>query len=206
MKRILILLTIVLSTTSAFAQHEAGSLSIIPKAGLSLANFMDAGESKMRPNIMEGVEFDCFLTSKFSLSLGVVYSKEGTNSHLLRYNNEELKSNIEIDFIKLPFLLNCYYNEHFAFKTGIQFGIKLHDSYNLKYPANDTNVNTSGRLSDLDIKTNGVELSLPIGISYEIANYIIEVRYSIGLTKLFKDMDARTSAFQFTLGYRIPIK
>lgn len=205
MKRILILLTIVLSTTPAFAQHEAGSLSIIPKAGLSLANFMDAGESKMRPSLVGGVECEGFLTTNLSVSAGLLYSIQGAKNKIL-YTGNEYKLNQRTDYVKIPIILSCYYNEHLAFKTGFQVGVMVYDSFKKKNLPEALLETIDDDLSNIGYKYNRVDLSLPVAVSYEYRNVVIEARYSIGLTKLYKDMDARTSAFQFTLGYKFKVK
>lgn len=206
MKRILILLTIVLSTITASAQHEAGSLSIVPKAGLSLANFMDAGESKMRPSLVGGVECEGFLTSNLSVSAGLLYSVQGAKKNKIFYNGSEYKLNLRTDYVKIPIILSCYYNEHLAFKTGFQVGVMVYDSFKKSGLPTDLLETIDDDISNIGYKYNRVDLSLPVAVSYEFSNIVIEARYSIGLTKLFKDMDTRTSAFQFTLGYKFKVK
>ena len=52
---------------------------------------------------------------------------------------------------------------------------------------------------------NTFELSMPIGLSYEFSNFVIEGRYNFGLTKAFKDEDNKNSVFQFTVGYKLPL-
>ena len=46
---------------------------------------------------------------------------------------------------------------------------------------------------------------MPIGLSYEFDNIVIEGRYNFGLTKVWKDMDNKNSVFQFTVGYKLPL-
>ena len=55
----------------------------------------------------------------------------------------------------------------------------------------------------MDAKT--VDLSIPIGLSYEFSNFVIDGRYNWGLTKVAKDSDSKNSVFQNTLGYKLPL-
>ena len=50
------------------------------------------------------------------------------------------------------------------------------------------------------------DIAIPMGISYEYANFVIDARYNLGLIGVFKDESKyRNSVFQFTLGYKLPM-
>ena len=67
--------------------------------------------------------------------------------------------------------------------------------------------------------TKTVDFSIPMGISYEYKNFVVEGRYNLGVTKVFKDKelniggesidlsgtDTKNSVFQFTLGYKFEL-
>lgn len=64
-----------------------------------------------------------------------------------------------------------------------------------------------GNLSaDVDIKDecNTFNLAIPVGISYEYKNIVLDARYAIGVTNWAKDSDEsiRNSSFQITLAYK----
>ena len=50
------------------------------------------------------------------------------------------------------------------------------------------------------------DLAIPLGISYEYANFVIDARYNLGLIGILKGSEntMRNSVFQFSLGYKIP--
>jgi hypothetical protein len=63
-----------------------------------------------------------------------------------------------------------------------------------------------------------VDLSVPVGLSYEVSNFVFDARYNFGLTKATKSSymifgnqfsdepnNIRNSVFQFTLGYKIDL-
>ena len=48
-------------------------------------------------------------------------------------------------------------------------------------------------------------MSIPVGASYEYKNVVLDARYNIGVTKAFKEGDAKQSAFVVTLGYKFKL-
>jgi hypothetical protein len=64
---------------------------------------------------------------------------------------------------------------------------------------------------DVDYKDacNKVDLSIPIGLSYEYQSFVIDARYNWGLTNLWKN-DTRSSkshnsVFMFSVGYKFAL-
>ena len=84
----------------------------------------------------------------------------------------------------------------FAVKLGLQPGFNVNSK--AKPKGNGGSVE-----ADIDAKT--VDLSIPIGLSYEFSNFVIDGRYNWGLTKVAKDSDCKNSVFQITLGYKLPL-
>ena len=52
-----------------------------------------------------------------------------------------------------------------------------------------------------------IDFSIPVGISYEYENFILGVRYNIGLTRVFKNehFKEKNQVFMVDLGYRISL-
>ena len=52
-----------------------------------------------------------------------------------------------------------------------------------------------------------VNVSIPVGLSYEYMNVILDARYHIGLTKVNKvdGRDSKNKVFTFTVGYRFAL-
>ena len=47
------------------------------------------------------------------------------------------------------------------------------------------------------------DLAIPMGVSYEVAHFVFDVRYNIGLISIFKDGDScRNGTLQITAGYK----
>ena len=54
---------------------------------------------------------------------------------------------------------------------------------------------------------NKVDLSIPIGLSYEISDFVIDARYNFGLTHIYKDDpgSSKNGVIMLTEGYKIPL-
>lgn len=48
-------------------------------------------------------------------------------------------------------------------------------------------------------------LSIPVGLSYEISNVVLDARYNWGVTKAFDGLDSKNSVFQVTIGYKFQL-
>jgi hypothetical protein len=81
-------------------------------------------------------------------------------------------------------MANFYVVEGLALKAGVQPGFVVSD---------DTEIAES------------FDFSVPVGISYEYANFQLDARYNIGCTKVFKGTDEKNCVFQVTLGYKFDL-
>ena len=99
-------------------------------------------------------------------------------------------------------MANVYVVQGLALKAGIQPGINV----NASYSASAQGVTVSGKLSDVGVGVNvkTLDFAIPVGLSYEYKNFVIDGRYNIGLTEVVKDdIDkSKNSVFQFTVGYK----
>ena len=51
------------------------------------------------------------------------------------------------------------------------------------------------------------DLSIPLGLSYQFSDFVIDARYNLGLTKVNKDGDSssKNGVIQITLGYKFAL-
>ena len=85
-------------------------------------------------------------------------------------------------YINIPVTLNYYLSRGFALKAGLQPGFMV----------------SKDNVSDV----NTFDLAVPVGMSYEYGNFVIDGRYNIGVTKVPKHSDGYTNVLQFTIGYK----
>ena len=95
-----------MATTSAFAQREAGSITVQPRIGVSAADFNNTGDTETRVGLVVGPEFEYFVSSRFSFAAGLNYSQQGAD---LKDTNVEWK----VDYLTVPVVANVYlFNPH----------------------------------------------------------------------------------------------
>ncbi len=223
-----------LGAVSAFAQPEAGTFSLTPKVGITGASTGDhfgtkyslyeSGSSRPFTTIdansigtvgfVAGVEAGYQVSKKFAVTAGLLYSQQGTerDAGINNYESSDFddKSKLNLDYLNIPILANVYLFKGFAVKAGIQPGILL----SAKDKANQTATGVFAEFDDheeLDLKSycNKIDFAIPVGISYEFYNVIIDARYNFGVTNILKDdkigkdvENGKNGVFQLTVGYK----
>ena len=177
-----------IAAVSANAQNEAGQASIKPMAGINIATITKYTNTLSRVGLAAGLEFEYGVTNNFGLSAGVLYSMQGVK---LKQFGGDNKETVKLDYINIPILANYYIARGLAIKAGIQPG------FNVKKDNLEETNDAKG-----DVK--GFALSVPVGLSYEFSNVVIDARWNLALTKVYKEGDFKHSLFTITLGYRIP--
>ncbi|MBQ9363496.1 MAG: PorT family protein [Bacteroidaceae bacterium] len=207
MKRILFIAITLLSTLNVAAQHEVGTFSIQPKVGLNISHGSTSSTNIVhvspRLGLAAGVEGEYQFSNMMSVSLGVLYSMQGIKGKislvsLATSTATEIDEVIKFDYIILPIMANLYVVKGLALKAGVQPAFLVHNGYKVS----GSNSNESGKMSDLGYELNTFDLSIPVGISGEYGNVVLDARYNIGVTKISKNYGGRNSVFQFTLGYK----
>ena len=192
MKKIMMIAAMMVAAVSANAQNEVGQWTLMPKVGINISSVTgdtNAGyDKKAKVGLVAGAEFEVGLTEKFGLDFGLLYSMEGCK---VKGGNQTVSMNL--DYLNIPILAQYYLAKGFAIKGGLQ------PAFNVRHKAG----------GDADYTIDGINsfnLSIPVGLSYEFSNFVIDARYNIGLTKIIKDADqGRNSTFAITLGYKIPL-
>ncbi|MFW5526839.1 MAG: porin family protein [Prevotella sp.] len=184
-------LMLLAASTTTFAQNAVGSFSLQPKAGISIADMTDTQGTTSRIGFVGGLEGEYQASDIFSLSLGVNYSQEG-----FKMKNSDNK--IKLDYINVPILANVYLTKGLAVKVGAQPGFNVGNSVTV-----DGNTMSSSKKDYDGIKS--VALSIPVGLSYEISNVVLDARYNWGVTKAFDGLDSKNSVFQVTIGYKFQL-
>lgn len=197
MKKLMIMAALVLSSVCAMAQHEVGSFTLQPKVGINFANMTNMNKPSMRVGLAAGLEAEYYASDIVSVSLGAIYSMQGCKA-----KDEYVKRTLKLDYINVPILANVYVVPGLAVKLGIQPGFCINKKIDVE---TSTGKEASGELTKDDVK--GFDLSIPVGISYEFANFQLDARYNFGLTKAINvEKDSpKNSVIQVTLGYKFQL-
>lgn len=234
-KKLLPAVFLMMSTVAIAQQPGVGTVSIIPRIGVSLANlpgddiYTDEGTTPLSPRykagFLGGVDVDWQFMPNLSVMLGAHYVQQGC-----RYENNSFESDVsgnvvsgsgysnwstQLQYINMPLMLNAYIGPGFALKAGVQVGFAL--SGEMKYDEmgyrkdKDNNITYEEPVSrkiSLDKTMRSVVFSIPVGVSYEYSNVILDVRYNIGLNG-FQDIkdykSSRNSVFTLSAAYRFEL-
>jgi hypothetical protein len=221
MKKIMMIAAMMVAAVTANAQNEVGQITLKPTVGMNIASMTKTeGDSKVRVGIAAGVEAEYGITESFSLSAGLLYSMQGVKgngSFDLDFFDEYFnyvgdaeytgKATVKLDYINIPILANYYVIPGLAIKAGIQPAFNV--SKKVKF---EGDVIISGNKKEtvnvdkkIDDGVKAFQFAIPVGISYEYKNFVLDARYNIGVTKAFKYTDSRHSVFQITLGYKFAL-
>ena len=229
MKKIFVMSVIALSfSLSVTGQEDVGTFSLIPKIGVSIANVSGDEiyyensqlpvKGKYNARFLGGLEAEYQLLPTTSVSLGVGYVQQGCRFSDIEIGDLKGKSegmsnmNNKLDYIQCPLTVNQYVAEGLAVKAGIQLGFLVRSvfSYSITPITHlENGVKEYGETDDMDTDQKSVmrsvNVSIPVGISYEYLNVVLDARYHFGLSKLYKDDSwptEKNKVFTFTVGYK----
>ena len=201
MKKIMMIAAMMIAAVSANAQNEVGQITLQPKAGINISTITgDYNDKKAKVGLVAGVEAEYGITENFGIDFGVLYSMEGCKMDLPIAAGEGASVylakgvKVNLDYINIPILAQYYPVKGLAIKAGIQ------PAFNVRHKASKDGdkVNIDG--------VKSFNFSIPVGLSYEYQNFVLDARYNIGVTKLIKDEDqGRNSTFAITIGYKFAL-
>ena len=192
MKKMFLTAAMMLASVASFAQNAEGQITIQPKVGLNIANLTDADDADARIGLAVGAEFEYGVTDMIGISAGFLYSMQGAKTTI-----ENVDATMKLDYSNVPILANVYVAPGLAVKLGILPSFKLSS----KFKAETSGVSAEADLDDV----KGFDISIPVGLSYQYQNIVLDARYNWGVTKIMDDVDSKNSVFQITLGYKFSL-
>ena len=214
---------VTISTIVNMSKHSIGAIDDSKK----LDNFINGG-------VLFGVEFAYQLYDVVSIAAGLNWSQQGTawerynwngamNSDLetsalgnVSVRNLRVRNKVELGYVNLPLTASVYLYQGLAIKAGFQVGYLTNASEMMRFKGDgrsdgremDFNMDFSRSLYD---DCRKIDLSIPIGISYEFkVPIVIDARYNIGVTRVNKDRiegqdDWKNGVFRLTVGYKFKL-
>lgn len=194
MKKLILLAIVLLSSAGIMAQEREGTLTVQPRVGMNLSSMADYNKMKFGYNF--GMEMEYQITDIFSLSAALMYSDQGAKDD--ETGTDEI---LDIDFVNVPIMLNCYVVSGLAVKAGVQPAFRTKTT--VKYDGMKMDVDWLLKQYGTDTEMSKFMLSVPVGLSYEYNHFVLDARYNIGVTDLFKGEGImRNNVIQLTLGYK----
>lgn len=246
-----IILTAFMSVITAMALHaqpDAGTFSITPRIGVTLPDitgnpqvyvgasapapehrFITAwtNDSRRSTGYYFGCDASYQLTSLIGLSAGVGYSFQGT-----KYEDFELDdavsedkpstkicdTKLDLRYITFPITASLYVANGLALKAGIQPAVCVGKDIKSKIVFAESGMDYEDEYE----RISGFDLSVPVGLSYEYENVILEAHYNIGLTDTYRKIEGdmssgakptadvekkhKNSVIIFTVGYKFSLR
>ena len=196
MKKLMMIAVMAIVAMTASAQNtlrDNGAFTLQPKVGIGIGRLsgewttLSGIDDKTRIGFVVGVEGEYYANTWLGIAAGVNYAQQGW-----KMEGNGLKETYKLDYLNVPLTGNFYVAKGLALKTGVQFGFLM-----------------NAKIEDADIKDacEKLNLSIPIGISYEISDFVLDLRYNLGLTKTNKDdgNKLRSDLLQITLGYKFAL-
>ena len=183
MKKLMLIAAMMVVSVCANAQ-----MFVKPMVGGTLSTITgdNTDNYKFKVGLVAGGEFGYFITDKFAATAGLLYTMEGTKI-------KHADHNTNLEYLNIPVLANYYIIPGLAVKAGIQPGFL-----------------TKAKHGDTDIKEDckKLDISIPIGVSYDISDFVIDARYNLGVANI-NDYDhspsQKNSFIMLTVGYKIPL-
>ncbi len=194
MKKIMFVAIAMMVSMTTFAQREVGTLSLQPRVGISAADFNNTDDTKARVGFIAGAELEYYVSNMLGISAGMFYSQQGAEFEI-----GGADFTCKLDYVNVPIIANLYVWKGLALKAGLQPGFKMSSKLEGSYAG-------FGGSTDMD-DVKSIDLSVPVGISYDFGRLVLDARYNFGLTKIFDDsnLDSKNLSFQLTLGYKFTL-
>ena len=184
MKKVFALIAAAVVCMSASAQVQFGA-----KVGFDMTNFWGSNvDHGMKAGYQAGLVMEYKFNPNFAIAPEVVFASQGGKSKAFALditNNDINLTTTDIkytaNYINVPVMLKYYVTPEFSIDFGPQVGFNVFNKVSHK------NLSKS-----IDIKdsTKPVDFGLGLGGTFNLTeNAFVQARYTMGLTKVFKDED-----------------
>ncbi len=255
MKKLFALIAVFLMPLTMFAQRQAGEFSLQPKIGLTFSDVSGIDNTAYKAGIKAGVEAEYMATKWLGVTLGIDYSERGCGFDKFIWGYAYLKGPLEdpgtgqidddmydkelkfwqedgdghkvkLSYLSVPVMANFYIYKGLAVKAGVQVDFMLSAKYPRGYKEIFDGLPWDGKYTDIKDRCRKVDVTIPLGLSYEYKRFVLDARYEFGLLDIKDDEIVvknlstdgtsyfleyyllngklkRSSAFTLTLGYRL---
>lgn len=227
MKRIITLAFLSAISLSSFAQSEAGTWSVIPHVGVSIASLthqsggIEVGDNQSqevkpqgRPGFTGGVDVMYQASDNVGLSIGLSYVQAGCKYKDVDDNGVIWHDHYDrMDYISVPLVAHSYIAPGLSINVGVAPSFLIYGKYHagmLSYDLDGDGHRTNVQEGVMDIDTKkglrNFTLSIPVGISYEYENVVLDARYNVGMLNVYKHgLSARNKVFEVSVGYKFDL-
>lgn len=227
MKRIITLAFLSAISLASFGQSKAGTWSVIPHVGVSIASLthqsggIEVGDNQSqelkpqaRPGFTGGVDVMYQASDNVGLSIGLSYVQAGCKYKDVDDNGVTWHDHYDrMDYISVPLVAHSYIAPGLSINVGVAPSFLIYgkyhagmQSYDLDADGHRTNVQEAEIDQDIKKGLRNFTLSIPVGISYEYENVVLDARYNVGMLNVYKHgLSARNKVFEVSVGYKFDL-
>ncbi|MDI1256752.1 MAG: porin family protein [Flavobacterium sp.] len=162
------------------------------KGGVNFANVRgdDFDGPNARTSFHVGVLAEFPLTDAFSVQTEALYSGQGFQTDI---EGSDGKIEYKLDYINVPVLAKIYLTDGLSIEAGPQFSFKVSEQIDDEGAAGGT---------DTD-EAESFDFGVAGGLTFQTSmGFFASGRYTLGLTDIIKDQDAKNTVFQIGVGYK----
>lgn len=227
MKRIITLAFLSAISLASFAQSKAGTWSVIPHVGVSIASLthqsggIEVGDNQSqelkpqaRPGFTGGVDVMYQASDNVGLSIGLSYVQAGCKYKDVDDNGVTWHDHYDrMDYISVPLVAHSYIAPGLSINVGVAPSFLIYGKYHAGMQTYDLDTdghrtNVQEGVIDIDTKKGlrNFTLSIPVGVSYEYENVVLDARYNVGVLNAYKyGLTARNKVFEVSVGYKFDL-
>lgn len=176
-----------------------GQITWGPKAGINI-NKLSFDNAKAITGFTGGGFVEVKFLNRIGVQAEVLYSQQGGKVDAVWIGDRPLNENrkYKTQYLNIPVMINGYVTPRLAFKVGVQAGFLLQAKESVYFR------DGTGSSSKVKSFFTNAEFSIPVGLSYDIWNFVLDARYNIGVTNVSSGNreSARNNVWAITLGYR----
>nr|WP_308535625.1 porin family protein [uncultured Prevotella sp.] len=230
MKRLFLFLLGSASAITSMAQSDPCTWSLIPHVGVSISNSTNdyiqtmngesSSNSTFRSGFVGGVEVRYQSSDCLAISAGLNYTQAGW-----AYDDKDLgvddkgkgtifhDANYRLNYLDLPLTAHFFVVNGLAVNIGLQPSFMLNG--NTKFEFQTYTVDKEGKrtFTENEVLSGDLPkeafkefvLSVPLGLSYEYQNVVLDARYVFGLTKVMNFLNGKNRMITLTVGYKFDL-
>lgn len=167
-------------------------------------NFVSSsgGDNGELTAIYFGVYAEIPVSETFSIQPELLYSRQGgtqDGSLVFQEGNFNYESTFNLSYLTVPIMAKFYVAKGLSLEAGPQIGFLLKSEVDIEV---NNALFASSTTEDVKDFTKSNDFAFNIGAGYQLNSGLnFNLRYNIGLTDAYEDIDAKNSVFQVGVGY-----
>ena len=149
-----------------------------------------------------GVYAEIPVSKAFSIQPELLYSRQGgtqDGSLVFQEGNVNYESTFNLSYLTVPVMAKFYVAKGLSLEAGPQIGFLLKSEVDIEV---NNALFASSTTEDVKDFTKSTDFAFNIGAGYQLNSGLnFNLRYNIGLTDAYEDIDAKNSVFQVGVGY-----